>query len=283
LAGRLLAVLEKRIDDSAVIATNRVRSPDGTAIAFDRSGDGPPVIVVAGALSTRWVAAPLAALLAPHFSVIAYDRRGRGDSGDTPPYAVEREIEDIEALIAEAGGSSFVYGHSSGAALALRAAANGVAIRKLAIYEPPFIVDDGRSPLTEVYSSRLVELLSAGHRGDAVELFMTEGVGAPAEVVAQMRSGPMWPAMEELAHTIAYDDMVMGDTLSGRPLPDEWASAVTVPTLVMDGGKSPPWMHHATRALADLLPHAELRTLEGQDHGAAPEAVAPILAAFFGD
>ncbi len=258
-----------------------VRSDDGTVIAFDRLGAGPPLILVGGALSDRQAAVPLAASLAPTFTVFAFDRRGRGDSGDTPPYAVEREIEDVAALIEEAGGSASVFGHSSGAALALKAVADGVPIPRLALYEPPFIVDDSRPPVPDDYVAHIQELVEAGRRGDAVAYFMIEGVGVPPEVVEQMRQAPMWPGLEALAHTIAYDGMIMGDRMAGRPLPPSWSSARAVPTLVMDGGDSPAWARHAVEALADILPDAERRTLEGQDHGAAPEVLAPVLEAFF--
>jgi pimeloyl-ACP methyl ester carboxylesterase len=258
----------------------KVRSKDGTAIAFDRSGDGPSIILVGGAMSTRSASVPLAALLAPHFTVFAYDRRGRGDSGDTAPYAVEREVDDLAALISEAGGSAFVFGHSSGAALALEAA-RGLAITKLALYEPPFIVDDSRPPLPGDYVTQLNELIAAGRRGDAVAYFMTTGVGVPGDMVAQMHHDPMWPALEDVAHTLPYDGTIMGDTMRGNPLPlKRWAS-VTVPTLVMDGGESPAWQRTAVQALVDVLPHAQRRTLEGQTHGVAPDALAPVLEEFF--
>ena len=259
---------------------NTVTSGDGTTIAFDRSGEGPPLVLVGGALSDRSAAGSLTEALAPRFTVIAYDRRGRGDSGDTAPYAVEREIEDLEALVAEAGGSAFVFGHSSGAALALEATARGLPVTKLALYEPPFIVDDGHEPLPDDYVERLTELAASGRRGDAVEYFLTSGPGVPPEVVAGMRSEPFWAGMEKIAHTLAYDGAVMGDTMSGRPLPaDRWAS-VTVPTLVMDGDQSPDWARNSVAALADLLPNAERRSLGGQDHGAASEVLAPVLVEF---
>jgi pimeloyl-ACP methyl ester carboxylesterase len=260
---------------------SEVQSKDGTSIAFDRSGEGPPIILVLGSLNDRSSAAPLAAALAPHFTVYAYDRRGRGESGDTPPYAVDREVEDIDALIAEAGGSAFAYGHSSGAKLALDATARGLAITKLALYEPPFIVDDSRPSLPGNYVATLQELASSGRRGDAVAYFVTRGVGLPSEFADQMRNAPMWPAFEALAPTLAYDGIIMGDTMSGRALPSEWATSVTTETLVMDGGASPAWQRHAVRALADLLPHAQRRSLEGQDHEVAPEVLAPVLVKFF--
>lgn len=260
----------------------RVTSKDGTTIAFDRSGQGPAIVLVGGALSDRSAAFPIAAALAPHFSPIAFDRRGRGESGDTAPYAADREVEDIEALIFAAGGSALVFGHSSGAVLALEAARTlPDRIPKLALYEPPFIVDDSRPPLPEDYVTRLDQLVSAGRRGDAVEYFMTTGPGVPAEVVAGMRQEPFWPSMEAVAHTIAYDGTVMGDTMGGSPKPlERWAS-VSVKTLVMDGGASPDWQRHAVLALVDVLPDARRRTLEGQDHGPDTEVLAPALEGFF--
>jgi pimeloyl-ACP methyl ester carboxylesterase len=256
------------------------RSKDGTTIAFDRSGEGPPLILVGGALSDRAAAMTLASILASVHTVIAYDRRGRGDSGDTPPYAVDREIEDLDALIEEVGGSAAVFGHSSGAALAMRAVMHGSAITQLAVYEPPFIIDDSRPRLPADYVEHLEAMIAAGNRGEAVAYFMTTGVGMPPELVEQMRAGPMWPGLEALAHTIAYDGRVMGEQMAGNPLPVSWRSQITVPTLVLDGGNSPPWQHHATAALAELLPHAERRTLEGQDHGADPSVLAPVLFRF---
>lgn len=261
---------------------DEVTSRDGTTIAFDRSGEGPPIVLVGGALSDRSAAPPLAANLAPRFTVFAFDRRGRGDSGDTEPYAVDREIEDIEALVVEAGGTAFLFGHSSGAVLALEAARTlPDRITKLALYEPPFIVDDSRPQLPEDYVTGLTELISTGRRGDAVEFFMTSGPGVPAEAVAEMRSAPFWPAMEAMAHTLAYDGSIMGDTMSGSPAPLERWSSVTVPTLVMDGGASPPWQHHGVEALTGILPQAQHRTLEGQDHGADPGILSTVLTEFF--
>src|ERR671937_523006 len=170
----------------------QVRSKDGTTIAFDQPGDGPSIILVGGAMSTRSASVPLAALLAPHFTVFAYDRRGRGASGDTAPYAVEREVDDLDALISAAGGSAFVFGHSSGAVLALEVAARGLAITKLALYEPPFIVDDSRPPLPRDYVTQLTELIAAERRGDAVAYFMTTAVAVPGGMVGPMRSAAPW-------------------------------------------------------------------------------------------
>jgi pimeloyl-ACP methyl ester carboxylesterase len=258
-----------------------VTSRDGTTIAFDRTGEGPPTILVGGALSDRSASSPLATTLAPRFTVVTYDRRGRGGSGDTPPYAVEREVEDLEALTDEAGGSAFVFGHSSGAVLALEAAARGVAIRKLALYEPPFVVDDSRAPVPEDYVQTLTRLTAEGRRGDAIEYFMTEAVGVPREAVAEMRGAPYWPSMEAVAHTLAYDGAVMGDTIGGTSSPIERWASVTTPTLVVDGGASPTWARNAVETLVDTLPDARRRTLEGQTHDVDPEVLAPVLKEFF--
>jgi alpha-beta hydrolase superfamily lysophospholipase len=259
-----------------------VVSRDGTAIAFTRSGEGPPVILVDGALCYRasGPSGPLAARLSGRFTVYSYDRRGRDGSGDTLPYAVEREVEDIEALVKEAGGSAYVYGISSGAALALEAAARLTGIRKLALYEAPFIVDDTHPPRPEDYLARMDELVAAGRRGDAVRMFLRT-VGVPAFGLMIMRLMPVWRKLTAVAHTLPYDLRVLGDTGSGRPLPaDRWATA-TVPTLVMDGGKSPAWMRNAMRALADVLPDARYRTLPGQTHLLKPQALVPVLREFF--
>ena len=260
----------------------RVRSKDGTFIAFDRVGDGPALILVDGALCYRASGpmGPLAALLAPHFTVFTYDRRGRGDSGDTTPYAIEREIEDLDALIEEAGGSAFVYGISSGAALALEAATRGLAIRKLALYEAPFIVDDSRPPIPNDFLARLEELNASGRRGDAVRLFM-KLVGVPAVFIALMRFMPAWSKLTAVAPTLVYDITILEDNQRGQPLSaTRWAS-VTAPTFVVDGGKSPAWMQTGTRALATALSHAQHRTLDGQTHMVSPKVLAPVLVEFF--
>lgn len=258
-----------------------VTSADGTTIAYERSGEGPPLILVGGAMSDRTAAAPLAALLSTSSTVVTYDRRGRGDSGDTQPYSPEREVEDLAALIEVLGGAASVHGHSSGAVLSLDAAAHGLAISRLSLYEPPFMVDDSRPPVPEDFVATLEQLTASDRRGDAVAYFMTTGVGLPPQVVAQGRNEPMWPALERLAHTLAYDGRVMGDTTRGRPLPTERWSTVTIPVLVLDGGASPEWQRTATRSLAQVLPNAEHRTLEGQTHRADPEVLAPVLSAFF--
>ncbi len=256
-------------------------SKDGTKIGFTKTGDGPALILVGGAFQDRSGLTRHAELLSSHFTVYNYDRRGRGESGDNQPYDVEREIEDIDALILEAGGSALLFGGSSGAVLALDAAAHGLSITKLALYEPPFVVDDTREPLPEDFLAQLKAMIVAGRRGDAAEAFMTKGAHVPVEVVADMRNATMWPGVEAVAHTLIYDATIMDGTMLGKPLPvKRWAS-VSMPTLVMDGGKSPAWARNSVEALVNILPNAQHRTLEGQDHGVTPEALAPALAAFF--
>lgn len=262
--------------------TDTVRSSDGTTIAFDRSGDGPALILVGGAMGTKAHAAELASELASSFSVFAYDRRGRGDSGDMLPYAVEREIDDLEAVIGAAGGSAFVYGHSSGAVLSLRAAAAGLDIPKLALHEPPFIVDDSRPPVPDDLVDRLDELIAAGKPGEAVTSFLTDSVGVPAKAIPAMRENPSWARMESVAHTLTYDSLIMADTMRGDPSPlRRWAS-VTTPILILDGTETFPFLHASADALAAVLPNAERATLAGQDHGPAPEVLGPVLVEFFG-
>jgi pimeloyl-ACP methyl ester carboxylesterase len=259
----------------------KVRSKDGTEIAYDRAGDGPALILVGGAWNDRMTPAALAQLLADEFSVFTYDRRHRGDSGNTQPYAVEREIEDLEAVIEAAGGSAYAFGHSSGAGLALEATAAGAPITKLAVYEPPYIVDDTRLPLPADYVEHLEALTEEGNRREIFEYFMTVAVGMPAEMVAPMLDTPMMEAMLPLAHTISYDGRIMlRGSMHGEPLPARWTETVTVPALVMDGGNSPAWIRNSARALVAVLPDVRYRTLEGQDHAAAPDVLAPELEQF---
>jgi pimeloyl-ACP methyl ester carboxylesterase len=260
-----------------------VKSKDGTMIGFDRMGGGPPVILVGGAFQHRAFdprTQQLAALLAERLSVYHYDRRGRGDSGDTPPYAVGREIEDLDALISHAGGSAGLYGESSGGNLALEAAARGLAITKIAVWEANVLVDDSRPPLPHDYVQRLTELSASDSRDEAVAHFLTTAVGIPAEYLAAMRESPMWAGMEAVAHTLAYDGAVVGDSMAAAPAAAERWRTVTVPTLVLDGGQTP-WMSTGADALAKALPRGQRRTLAGQEHGVAAEAIAPILTEFF--
>jgi pimeloyl-ACP methyl ester carboxylesterase len=255
---------------------NTTTSADGTAIAYDRSGGGAPVIMTVGAFNTRSTTEPLAQALAPRFTVLNYDRRGRGDSGDNAPYAVDREIEDLAALISAAGGSASVFGYSSGATLALKAAANGLPVTKLVLYEPPFNTDDSYPALPAGFATQLAELVSTGRRGDAVELYQTKAVGIPEEVVAQMRHAPFRPGMEALAHTLAYDAAIIGD----RSLPAALLATVTIPALVISGEQSPPFLRNAAQAAAAALPDGRLSVLPGQGHDINPEATAPVMAEF---
>jgi len=261
-----------------------VNSKDGTTIAFDQSGTGLALILVGGMFEQRAMdseTAQLAALplLAQHFTVFHYDRRGRGDSTDTQPYAVEREIEDIAALIEEAGGEAFVFGISSGAALALEAAlALGGKVKKLAMYEPPYNDDEAGRQAWREFRKQLKEVLAQGRRGDAVGLFMML-LGMPAEHLDGMRQHPMWPMWEAVAPTIAYDAAVLGEDAS---VPTERVARLDVPALIMDGGATPyPFMHVTATALASAMPNAQHRILAGQTHEVAPEAIAPVLVEFF--
>ncbi len=261
-----------------------ITSKDGTSIAYDRQGSGPALILVTGAIARRADAVALAGKLASHFTVYTYDRRGRGDSGDTAPYAVAREVEDVGALINQAGGSVFVFGHSSGAVLAMEATASFQDIRKLAVYEPPFIVDDSRPPVTQDIVEQLAGLLSANRRSDMLDLWMTGVVGVPEEYVAQMRQQPSWAGMQQTAHTLLYDLAIMKDGETGQPLPPELTArlaSIHVPTLVMAGGSSPQWMRSGAEAAAQAIPGAAYRVLGGQTHGVAEEVLVPILVDFF--
>ena len=261
-----------------------VTSQDGTRIAFDQAGSGPALILVPGMFEQRAMdseTAQLAAFetLAEHFTVIHYDRRGRGDSGDTQPYALEREIEDIEALIDQAGGTAFLSGISSGAALALEAAlALGGKVRKLAIYEPPYNDDAEARAGWRDFRAQLAATLAAGRNAEAVGLFMAL-LGVPDEHIAEMHGYPMWPMWEAIAPTIAYDAAVMGEDAA---VPAERAADLAISALVMDGDATPyPFMHGTALALAHAMPKGQHRTLAGQTHEVAAAALAPVLIEFF--
>jgi pimeloyl-ACP methyl ester carboxylesterase len=255
-------------------------SKDGTKIAYDKTGQGPALIIVAGAFQGRMAMAAFAEPLSKNFTVYNYDRRGRGESGDTEPYAVEREIEDLDALIQEAGGSAFVFGGSSGGVLTLDAAAHGSHITKLAVYEPPFVVDDSRDPVPEDMVEQLKELIASGRKGDAAETFMTKGSLMPAEMVAGMRTQPFWTEVETVAHTLIYDAMIMDGTMRGTPLPTERWSTVRVPTLVIYGGDGPVWSRNAAESLVALLPQVQSKALQGEFHTLTPDALTPVLEEF---
>lgn len=257
----------------------KVTSKDGTVITYDRLGSGPAVILVTGGSVDRMANAPLAEHLAPHFTVYNYDRRGRNESGDTPPYAVEREVEDIAAVAEAADGSAYLFGSSSGAALALEAArqlGSGV-ITKLALWEPPYIPEGFPRPpanTAEIYR----DLVAQGRRDAAADFFMEKVVGLPPEFLAQIHNSPFWPQQMALAHTLAYDATIMGD----YTLPVERVAQVTIPTLVLSGGASMPFMPVTAQAIVEHLPNGQHRVLEGQSHDFAAEAMAPALIEFFG-
>jgi pimeloyl-ACP methyl ester carboxylesterase len=255
---------------------HRVTSRDGTSIAYERTGTGPAVILVTGALDDGSENAPLAAELAGHFTAYNYHRRGRGESDDSQPYALEREIEDIEALIDEAGGSAHLYGVSSGGALVMEAAAAGLAVGKLAVYEVPYMVGAEAVRRWRDYVGRLRAALAEGRRGDAGELFMRLA-GSPDEQIAQARSSRYWPGVEALAHTLAYDAACLG---GGEP-PTERLARITQPTLVATGGGDP-LFEHAADAIAASVPNAERLTMQGQGHVVDPKAMASELRRFFG-
>jgi pimeloyl-ACP methyl ester carboxylesterase len=252
-------------------------SRDGTRIALDRTGNGSPIIFVVGAFNERSTAAPLAACLSGQFTTLTYDRRGRGDSGDTPPYAVEREIEDLAALLELVGGSAGVFGFSSGAILALEAAAAGLPITRLALYDAPYLVEAPATPPD--HAARLSALIGSGQRGEAVEYFQRQVVGIPEPVVAQFRHAPFRPALERIAHTLVYEALILRD--SSLPAP-EVAARVTMPTLLLAGGAGSPIMPRAARALAERLPDARAHILPDRGHDLDPAALGPELAAFFG-
>ncbi len=249
-----------------------VRSADGTSIAFDRWGAGPPLLVLPGALCDRNTFAPLTALMASDFEVFTLDRRGRGASGDTAPYAVAREVEDIAAVIGAAGGSAAVYGHSSGAALALEASAGGLPITDLALYEPPYQLDPATNPQSADLAGRYAAFVAEGRPGAAVELFMSV-VGLSPEEIAGARSQPFWGALEGIAHTLAYDGSITGD----GTFPAGRAALVPARTVALHGGNSPAWAASSAAAIAATVPRAVELRIEGLDHNATPEVLAPIL------
>lgn len=257
-----------------------VTSNDGTPIVYDRAGSGPPVILVDGAFCSRAFGPmpKLTPLLADNFTVIHYDRRGRGDSGDTKPYAVEREIEDLNAVIRGAGGSAHVLGISSGAILALQAAASGLGITTLAMYEPPFVAvsDSGhRAPADSV--AQLTRLIADNQRGEAVKFYLTQFMGAPRIMYYGMRVTPIWPKMKAVAPSLPYDAAVMGDFLPPR----EQLESYSVPTLVLGGEKSPAALRESVQAAAVAIPGSQCRLLQGQTHNVSAKALAPALTEFF--
>jgi pimeloyl-ACP methyl ester carboxylesterase len=256
----------------------KVTSKDGTTIAYDKTGKGPALILVLGALNSRKSGAKLAKLLATRFTVISYDRRGRGNSTDIAPYSPQCEVEDIAALIGAVGEPVYLYGHSSGAALALEAAIKlRKKIGKLAIYEVPYTLDNNARKAANDYYKTLKKLLVAGRKDDAVALFV-QSVGVSDKQIQAMKRMPMWKGLEKLAPTLAYDSEVLG---KGHALPAARLSHITIPTLVMHGGAGAPFMRDAARVISEAIPRAQLRTLAHQTHGVSPKVLAPVLEEFF--
>lgn len=261
--------------------SGKVTSQDGTSIAYDRFGQGPAVVLVGGGLDDRnstTAGRPLAAPLSKRCAVYTYDRRGRGESGDTQPYAVDREVEDLEALIDMIGGSAMVYGMSSGCALAIEAAASGLPITKLALYEPPFDAPLTAGPLPE-YSKALNALLAKGRRADALILFMKRA-GLPDPLIKEIRQSPQFESAQALAPSLAYDSLVMDD-LHGAPVPIKRLALIDVPVRVIVGGASLDWWHKTAHAVVEALPNGLYETLDNQTHDVDPEILAPVLSKFF--
>lgn len=261
----------------------KVTSSDGTQIAFDRQGDGPALIQVNGAFSYRGYpnSVKLSEKLAPDFTVINYDRRGRGDSGDSQKYAVEREIEDIEALINAVGGKAYVYGVSSGSVLALRAAASGLNIEKMVLFQPPVIVDTtGHLPPAD-FVEQLDALVAADKRSDAAKYFMVNGMGAPSFAITMMKLMPVWKKLKAVANTLPYDLAVMGDTINGKPLAEKPWGAVKAPTQVLAGGKSVARVQTAAKAMAEALPNGEYKVVDKYSFEIPADQAAPLLKQYF--
>jgi pimeloyl-ACP methyl ester carboxylesterase len=256
--------------------TQTVRSADGTTIASEKSGSGPALIVVGGAFNTRQSARGIASLLAPFFAVYAYDRRGRGDSTETTPYAVQREVEDFAALIGAAGGSAMVYGHSSGAVLAPEAAATGLPITKVAAYEPPFTAAGSAGASPGGWGEGVQAAVDAGDRERAAALFL-QGTGADPATIAGMKQLPWWPGMLAVAHTLPYDIALVGD----GSVPTERFRKIAVPTLLLHGGDSPAWAGTAASVAAEAIPGARHLAIAGQGHNVDAATLAPALIDFF--
>lgn len=258
-------------------------SKDGTRIAYSCTGYGNPLILVDGALCHRKFGAnqKLPGLLSHRFSVYSYDRRGRGESGDTLPYSVEKEYEDLAAVMQMAGGSASIYGISSGAALVLEAASYGLPIKKMALYEAPFVTDDTRKPFPPDYRETLGKLVEERKPGKALEHFFRAGIGLPGIVVWMMKRMEAWKQMRQIASTLVYDTDILGDTGSGRPFPKTRWARVTMPVLVMAGTKSPAWSQNSMRHLAAVLPNAVFRSLNRQTHMVDPALLADTLIDYF--
>jgi alpha-beta hydrolase superfamily lysophospholipase len=251
-------------------------SPDGTVIAFDRAGSGPPLVLVDAAAGFRGFGpmGPLAERLRSRFTVFTHDRRGRGDSTDTPPYAVERELEDLQALLEVAGGSAFVHGFSSGAVLALHAAAAGLSIEALALLEPALELDRDPSAEPDPLLAEVADLVAAGRRGDAF-IHFNRSIGVPEEMVEGLRQAPAWPALQALAHTLVYDMTITSS------FPPDRLPTIATPTLVVTSQATDDRLQRWARGIVEALPDAHHRSLPGRWHGVAPEVLAPVLEEFF--
>ncbi|MFE3290432.1 alpha/beta fold hydrolase [Rhodococcus sp. NPDC059234] len=265
------------------MAISTVTSADGTPIAVDTVGAaGTAVILVGGAFNDRTTVAALATLLGTQFTAVTYDRRGRGDSGDdADEYAVDNEIDDLAAVIAHVGGKAGVFGHSSGGTLALEGVARGLPIDRVAVYETPYITDGSRpAPPADIFD-RVKALVAAADRDGAAALFLTEQVGVPAPMVADMRAAPVWPFLAGQASSLPYDIALCG---SGLRIPTERLASITVPALVLNGDATEPWMQMAATAVAAAIPGAVHEVIAGQDHSILqrPDLLAPVLADFFG-
>lgn len=265
-----------------------VKSADGTTLAYSQWGDGDPIVIIDGATAYRAVTpenAKVGELLAGSFRVINYDRRGRGESGDTAPYTVDRELEDLAAIIAGPGEGrpATVFAWSSAGFLALNAVQAGVPIARLALFEPPAVADDSRPPLPADYIERLDAAIAAGEPGDAAELFLTAAVLMPPDVVAGMRDSDMWPGLEAVAPTISYDGRQIGEAMSGSPLSTERWNRVDIPILIMHGNGTWPFLAAGARAVAALLSTATLKPVPGENHSTTAEVLAPELRAFIGN
>jgi pimeloyl-ACP methyl ester carboxylesterase len=263
-------------------SVERVRSADGTSIALEVTGDGSAVVLIGGAFNDRTTTAGLAHVLAPYYQVVTYDRRGRGESGDeSVDYSVDREMEDLRAVIDHLGGTASLVGHSSGAVLALEAAVRQLPVDKVAAYEPPFICEGSRPRPARDVAGRLLRFVEAGDRDGATALFQSEVIGLPPEMVEGMRQSEMWGFLTHLAHSLPYDVALFEP---GFPVPDSRLARIEVPTLVIAGSSTFPWLSAAAGQVADAIPGARFLSLEGQDHSVLrqPAALLTCLREFLG-
>lgn len=258
--------------------TTNIISADGTNITVDQAGTGPAVVLIGGGPTNRYAAMGLAALLAEQLTVYNYDRRGRGDSANTLPYSIEREFEDLAGVLELAGGTAAVHGTSVGAIWAIEAAARKLPISCLALWEPPYVVDATRTAPPVDYATQIATLVDAGRNGDALDYFFIQAVGMPADMVASMHDAPFWEQMQGGAQGLVYDAQLIGDFT----IPTTRLEAITIPTLVIDGATTP-WLTNAADAVGSTIPNAQRRTLKGQPHNVADDAIAPLIIEFMLD